>query len=64
MFSKGSVLARVLFLIYINGLNKCIRFSTTRHFTDDTKLLFTIDHSKERNRNKIRKLKIDLKSLN
>ena len=37
---QESVLGPLLFLIYINDLNKAIKFSTTRHFADDTKLLF------------------------
>ena len=45
-------------------MNKCIRFSTTRHFADDTNLLYIIDQFKSRNRNPTRKLNIDLKSLN
>ena len=35
----GSVLGPLLFLIYINDLHCCIKYSTTRHFADDTNLL-------------------------
>ena len=61
---KAQCLDPCFFLVYINDLNKCIRFSTTRHFADDTNLLYNIIMSKIRNRNPTRKLNIDLKSLN
>ena len=38
--------------------------STVRHFADDTNLLFATDNSKARNRNAVRNLNKDLKSLN
>ena len=60
---QGSVLGPILFRIYINDPNECIKFSKTRFFADNTNLLFTIDYSKQRNRNPIRKLNIDVKSL-
>ena len=59
---QGSVLGPLLFLIYINDLNQCIKNSTTRHFADDTSLVHIIG-KKTRNRNPFRKLNVDLKSL-
>ena len=51
-------------MIYINDLNNCIKHSTTRHFADDTNLLYIVDGKKSRNKNPTRKLNKDLKSLN
>ena len=36
---QGSVLRPLLFLLYINDLNKAIKYCVTRHFADGTNLL-------------------------
>ena len=36
---QGSVLGRLLFLLFINDLHKAVEFSSVLHFADDTNLL-------------------------
>ena len=49
---------------FILGRNICIKFTTTRHFADDTNLYDIIDRTKLiRNRNPTRKLNIALRSI-
>ena len=44
---QGSVLGRLLFILFINDLHKAVEFSSVHHFADDTNLLL-IDKSLKR----------------
>ena len=37
-----AVIGPLLFLIYINNLNKAIKFSTVHHFADNTNLILSV----------------------
>ena len=46
---QGSVLGSLLFILFINGLNKVVEFSTVRHFSDDINMLLIKKSLKEMN---------------
>ena len=57
---QGSVLGLLLFLIYINDLNKAINYSDAHHFADDINLLLSDKSLKKINKH----ISYDLKLLN
>ena len=56
---QGSVLGPLLFLLYINDLHNCIKYSTVRHFADDTNLLLVNSSLKQLKKH----INIDLRCL-
>ena len=56
---QGSILGPLLFLIYINDLHRCIKYSKTYHFADDTNLLIIDKSLKKLNKH----LNADLSAL-
>ena len=47
---QGSVLGLLLFLLYINDLQKAMQHSSVHHFADDTNLLYTNNFLKKINK--------------
>ena len=56
---QGSVLGPLLFLVYINELNRAITYSYIRHFADDTNILYRNKSLKKINQ----RINFDLKNI-
>ena len=56
---QGSVLGPVFFLVYINDLRKCVKYSKVYHFADDTNMLQSDNSLK----NVAKRMNLDLKNL-
>ena len=56
---QGSVLGPLLFLVYINDLNRAITYSYIRHFADDTNILYRNKSLKKINQ----RINFDLKNI-
>ena len=56
---QGLVLGPLLFLIYINDLNKAMKFFFIRHFADDTNILYTNKSLRKINQ----RINFDLKNI-
>ena len=56
---QGSVLGPLLFLVYINNLHKCVKYSKVHHFADDTNMVQSDNSLK----NVDEQMNFDLKNL-
>ena len=60
---QGSVLGPLLFILFINDLNKAIEFSSVHHFADDTNFILTDKSMKRINKHINRDLKLVVESI-
>ena len=55
---QGSILAPILFILFINDFHKTVKFSTVHHVVDDTSLLPNENSLKKLNKRINRDLKL------